>query len=215
MVGRLDGPTPPVAQPIIHTTAVAVLRHVQTDRITGIGLRGLGGLELDEHWWSAGPCIFPRAPHIWQCGENIGGPKTPRRPLARALLRRASERMRAQRRSIGGRRAARQKCADEPGEQVTTAPGREAGIATRDDMFWPAQIGDDGGNAFEQHGALELRGGAPGGGPAIVGGFVRQRVAGERSELTKVRSADKRATRSNARVPSTRVAEFDPTAVGS
>src|SRR5206468_5941750 len=85
------------------------------------------------------------------------------------------------------------KCADEPGEQVTTAPGREAGIATRDDMFWPAQIGDDGGNAFEQHGALELRGGAPGGGPAIVGGFVRQRVAGQRSELTKVRSADKRA----------------------
>src|SRR5204863_6671 len=124
---------------------------------------------------------------------NIGGPKTPRRPLARSPLRRASERMRAQRRSFGGRRAARQKCADEPGEQVTTAPGREAGIATRDDMFWPAQIGDDGGNAFEQHGALELRGGAPGGGPAIVGGFVRQRVAGERSELTKVRSADKRA----------------------
>src|SRR5437773_10410437 len=120
MVGRLDGPTPPVAQPIIHTTAVAVLRHVQIDRITRIGLRGLGGLELDEDWWSGAPCIFPRAPHIWQCGENIGGPKTSRRPLARALLRCASERMRAQRRSLGRRRHASPICLVLPRLRYTT-----------------------------------------------------------------------------------------------
>jgi hypothetical protein len=92
--------------------------------------------------------------------------------------------VRTKRGRFGGRGAAREKRADEPREQVATAAGRETGVAARHDMLGSSQIGDDGRYAFEQDGALELRGRASRGGPAIVRRFVGERVTGEDAELS-------------------------------
>jgi len=95
--------------------------------------------------------------------------------------------MRAECRSLGGRRSPSEECADEPGEQITAAARGEAGIAARDDVLGAAQIGDDGRHTLQQNGALEFRRRARRSRPAIVRRFVGERVAGDRAELSKMR----------------------------
>src|SRR6267143_7303757 len=131
----------------------------------------LRSLKFYENWRSTGPHVTPRAPDIRQRRQDVGGPQAARRPLPRAELGGSTQRVRAERRGFRRRRSPGEECADEPGEQVTAAPGGEAGIATRDDVLGAAEIGDDGRNALEQNGALELRRRARRRRPAIVRRF--------------------------------------------
>ena len=97
--------------------------------------------------------------------------------------------MSAQRGGLGGRSPAREERADESREQIAAAPCCETGVAARHDVLRTAQVGDDGGNAFKEHGASELRRRARGCRPAIVRRFVREGVAGEGAELAQMRRA--------------------------
>jgi len=67
------------------------------------------------------------------------------------LLGGPTEGMRAECRSLGGRRSPGEKCADEAGEQITAAAGGEAGIAARHNLLGAAQIGDDCRHTLQQH----------------------------------------------------------------
>src|SRR6266849_5993659 len=151
--------------------------------------RDVRGLELDENRWPNGAYFLPSPPHIGKRGEDIRRPETARGPLPRATLRGPAERMCAQRGGLGGRSPAREERADESREQIAAASCRETGIPARNDVLRTTQVGDDGGNAFEEHGASELRRRVRGGRPAIVRRFVREGVAGEGAELAQMRRA--------------------------
>src|SRR5712692_646782 len=121
--------------------------------------RDVRGLELDQNRWPPprGPHVLPGPPHVGNRGENVRRPETARGPLPRATLRGPAECMSAQRCGLGRRSPAREERADESREQIAAASCCETGIAARNDVLRTAQVGDDGGNAFEEHGASELR----------------------------------------------------------
>src|SRR5436190_13211518 len=84
--------------------------------------------------------VLPLTPYVRESREHIRRPETASRPLLRAQLRRAPECVCAKRGRFCGRRAAREKRADEAREQVATSAGRETGVAARHDMLGSPQI---------------------------------------------------------------------------
>lgn len=126
------------------------------------GSRDVRRLERNENRRSYRADFFPSPPHVGKRGEDIRRPETARGPLPRATLRGPAERMSAQRGGLGGRSPAREERANESRQQIAAAPCCETGVAARNDVLRTAQVGDDGGNAFKEHGASELRGRARG-----------------------------------------------------
>src|SRR6267378_6379146 len=115
--------------------------------------RDVRGLELDENRWPHGAHFLPRPPHLGKRSEDIRRPETARGPLPRATLRGPAERVSAERGGLGGCGPAREERADETREQIAAASCCETGIAARNDVLRTTQVGDDGRNTFQEHGA--------------------------------------------------------------
>src|SRR5213079_1777471 len=86
-----------------------------------------------------------------------------------------------------------QERSDESGEELAAATRRESGVAARHYVDRAPQVGDDRGDALEEHRALDLLRRLGGGRPPVVRRRVGELVAELGAKLAEVRGQDERS----------------------